>query len=233
MRGLKVLLSATALLATLVLAPLGNAQISIGEPPVCSYGYYDYAPYSFLRSGGFYGPGYFYNGIFLGMGPWANWAMDTDGEGIASPVVEEEDITAEVVLWSIADVQAVCQEHTAITVVDHHRGVLQADLTVAAPMVAAGTVVVGIAKGWPSNATRSCYQESLASDLVRLENQGRKASDEVPKQGHDIIATLGASCGIVACKPFPLQKREWKYEFHWTQSEFTRPSPCTLVTFSG
>ena len=22
---------------------------------------------------GFYGPGYFYNGIFLGMGPWAGW----------------------------------------------------------------------------------------------------------------------------------------------------------------
>jgi len=22
---------------------------------------------------GYYGPGYFYNGIFLGMGPWAGW----------------------------------------------------------------------------------------------------------------------------------------------------------------
>jgi hypothetical protein len=40
--------------------------------PVCSYGYYDYAPYA-CAPYGFYGPGYFYNGIFLGMGPWAGW----------------------------------------------------------------------------------------------------------------------------------------------------------------
>jgi hypothetical protein len=72
--GLKILLSASALLATLAIAPAAKAQvvINIGVPPVCSYGYYDYAPYS-CAPVGFYGPGYFYNGIFLGMGPWAGW----------------------------------------------------------------------------------------------------------------------------------------------------------------
>ena len=39
---------------------------------VCSYGYYGYAPYSCAPMG-YYGPGYFYNGIFLGMGPWGGW----------------------------------------------------------------------------------------------------------------------------------------------------------------
>ena len=74
MRGLKILLSASALLATLAIAPAARAQvvIDIGAPPVCSYGYYDYAPYT-CAPYGFYGPGYFYNGIFLGMGPWAGW----------------------------------------------------------------------------------------------------------------------------------------------------------------
>jgi hypothetical protein len=65
-----------ALLVPTGLAPTASAQISvgvgIGVQPVCSYGYYNYAPYGCAPSG-FYGPGYFYNGIFLGVGPWANW----------------------------------------------------------------------------------------------------------------------------------------------------------------
>ena len=74
MRGLKVLLGSAALLAGLALAPMAKAQIEvgIGIQPVCQYGYYDYAPYA-CSPYGYYGPGYFYNGIFLGMGPWANW----------------------------------------------------------------------------------------------------------------------------------------------------------------
>ena len=74
MRGLRTLIGTTALLAGLALGPAANAQIvvGIGVQPVCSYGYYDYAPYDCAPMG-FYGPGYFYNGIFLGMGPWANW----------------------------------------------------------------------------------------------------------------------------------------------------------------
>ena len=46
--------------------------VDVGIQPVCQYGYYDYAPYA-CSPYGFYGPGYFYNGIFLGMGPWAGW----------------------------------------------------------------------------------------------------------------------------------------------------------------
>ena len=46
--------------------------VDIGVQPSCAYGYYDYAPYA-CAPYGYYGPGYFYNGIFLGMGPWAGW----------------------------------------------------------------------------------------------------------------------------------------------------------------
>ncbi len=74
MRGMKILISTTALLAGLALMPVAQAQISIniGVQPVCSYGYYGYAPYGCAPMG-YYGSGYFYNGIFVGMGPWAGW----------------------------------------------------------------------------------------------------------------------------------------------------------------
>jgi hypothetical protein len=72
MRGLKTLLCSTAMLASLALVPAVQAQVVISIQPTCSYGYYDYAPYA-CAPAGFYGPGYFYNGIFLGMGPWAGW----------------------------------------------------------------------------------------------------------------------------------------------------------------
>ena len=74
MRGLKTLLCTTALFAGLAMAPAAQAQlsISIGVQPVCSYGYYGYAPYACAPMG-YYGPGYFYNGVFLGMGPWGGW----------------------------------------------------------------------------------------------------------------------------------------------------------------
>jgi hypothetical protein len=71
-----LLAGTTALLVPLALVPSAGAQVTvgvgIGVQPVCSYGYYNYAPYGCAPSG-FYGPGYFYNGIFLGVGPWANW----------------------------------------------------------------------------------------------------------------------------------------------------------------
>ena len=68
-----LLVGATSLLATLAVVPTVTAQVAISiNPPVCSYGYYDYSPYGCAPSG-YYGPGYFYNGIFLGVGPWASW----------------------------------------------------------------------------------------------------------------------------------------------------------------
>src|SRR5580693_9675945 len=74
MRRLKSLLCTSALLTPLALVSAATTQvvISVGVQPVCSYGYYDYSPYA-CAPVGFYGPGYFYNGIFLGMGPWAGW----------------------------------------------------------------------------------------------------------------------------------------------------------------
>ena len=59
------LIGTTALFASLVIVPKVNAQVIISvNPPVCAYGYYDYSPYGCAPMG-FYGPGYFYNGIFL------------------------------------------------------------------------------------------------------------------------------------------------------------------------
>jgi hypothetical protein len=74
MRGIKILFGTTALLAGLALGPKAQAQVyvNVGVQPVCSYGYYGYEPYACAPMG-YYGPGYFYNGIFLGMGPWGGW----------------------------------------------------------------------------------------------------------------------------------------------------------------
>ena len=75
MRGIKTLLGTTALLAGLAMAPAAQAQIEINigaAPPSCAYGYYGYAPYACAPMG-YYGSGYFYNGIFVGMGPWSGW----------------------------------------------------------------------------------------------------------------------------------------------------------------
>lgn len=78
MRGIKTLLGTTALLAGLAMAPAAQAQIEInigGAPPSCAYGYYGYAPYSCAPMG-YYGSGYFYNGIFVGIGPWSGWGYN-------------------------------------------------------------------------------------------------------------------------------------------------------------
>ncbi len=57
-----------------------KAQVSVGvgfgQPnvivePACQYGYYDYAPYG-CAPYGYYGPDYFVNGVFVGVGPWYN-----------------------------------------------------------------------------------------------------------------------------------------------------------------
>ena len=80
MRYLKYL----ALLAILF-APVASshAQVAVGVgvgpydgygayaygPPACTYGYYDYSPYA-CAPYGFYGPGWFSGGIFIGAGPW-------------------------------------------------------------------------------------------------------------------------------------------------------------------
>jgi hypothetical protein len=68
-----------ALLAMLLaFAPTpAGAQVSVGvqiggAPPTCQFGYYDYPPYA-CAPAGYWSPEYFYNGIFIGVGPWWGW----------------------------------------------------------------------------------------------------------------------------------------------------------------
>src|SRR6202451_2059464 len=46
-----------------------QVSVSIGEPPVCPYGYYEAPPYT-CAPDGYYGPEWFDGGIFIGAGPW-------------------------------------------------------------------------------------------------------------------------------------------------------------------
>ena len=107
MHGLKVLLGITALLGSLALVPKANAQVTvdIGVPPVCSYGYYNYAPYA-CAPVGFYGPGYFYSESSWAWAHGLAGAITTAGVAIASALLVVEGITAEVVLRPIVDVPA-------------------------------------------------------------------------------------------------------------------------------
>ena len=64
--------AASSLAAVLLSIPsVSPAQISvnIGAPPICPYGYYDYAPYN-CTPYGYYGPDWFTGGVFIGAGPW-------------------------------------------------------------------------------------------------------------------------------------------------------------------
>src|SRR5438445_12720309 len=40
-----------------------------GPPAVCDYGYFDYYPYD-CAPYGYWGPDYFVNGVFIGVGAW-------------------------------------------------------------------------------------------------------------------------------------------------------------------
>src|SRR6201996_1558965 len=46
-----------------------QVSVTIGAPPVCPYGYYDFAPYD-CAPYGYYGPEWFNGGVFIGAGPW-------------------------------------------------------------------------------------------------------------------------------------------------------------------
>jgi hypothetical protein len=46
-----------------------QVSVSIGEPPVCPYGYYETPPYN-CAPDGYYGPEWFSGGLFIGAGPW-------------------------------------------------------------------------------------------------------------------------------------------------------------------
>jgi hypothetical protein len=74
MRGFKyVLIAAFAFIIFGFATAPAKAQISIGigigGEPVCSYGYYGYAPYR-CAPYGYYGPEWFSGGRFVGAGRW-------------------------------------------------------------------------------------------------------------------------------------------------------------------
>lgn len=59
---------------------VGPAIVDDGPAPICAYGYYDYYPYA-CAPYGYWGPDYFVNGVFIGVGPWARgyWGFDRFG----------------------------------------------------------------------------------------------------------------------------------------------------------
>ncbi len=72
MHGFRYLALAAAIgLSSLAATPKAEAQINvqIGGPPVCPYGYYDFAPYN-CAPYGYYGPEWFNGGVFIGAGRW-------------------------------------------------------------------------------------------------------------------------------------------------------------------
>jgi hypothetical protein len=65
------LLTAVAGIGLTAAVPAAQAQVSVGVgvAPVCPYGYYDVAPYA-CAPAGYYGPEWFNDGVFIGVGPW-------------------------------------------------------------------------------------------------------------------------------------------------------------------
>src|SRR5580658_4113759 len=77
-----VLLAAVAGIGITAATPKAEAQVSvgvnIGAAPECPYGYYDVAPYA-CAPAGYYGPEWFNDGVFIGVGPWFHGGNDFHG----------------------------------------------------------------------------------------------------------------------------------------------------------
>ena len=75
-----LLIAALAVLGTAAFAPNAQAQVGVevGVAPDCPYGYYDVAPYA-CAPAGYYGPEWFNDGIFIGVGPWFHGRDDFRG----------------------------------------------------------------------------------------------------------------------------------------------------------
>jgi len=67
--ALATLLVSCALVAPAYAPAQVSVGVNIGAPPICPYGYFDYAPYD-CAPYGYYGPDWFVGGVFLGAGPW-------------------------------------------------------------------------------------------------------------------------------------------------------------------
>src|SRR6202142_41059 len=84
-----------AMILALPFAATANAQVAVGVgvgpavvdapaeygPPACEWGYYSYYPYG-CAPYGYYGPAWFYGGVFIGAGPWyRGWGRGGYGYG--------------------------------------------------------------------------------------------------------------------------------------------------------
>jgi hypothetical protein len=81
MRVFSLLLFAAVLAVCMtVTAPRAQAQVTVdvGPAPDCPYGYYDVAPYA-CAPAGYYGPEWFSDGVFIGVGPWFHGAANFHG----------------------------------------------------------------------------------------------------------------------------------------------------------
>lgn len=63
------LVSASYAHAQRVVVGFGVGPAYVGPAPECAYGYYGYYPYA-CAPYGYYGPGWFSDGFFVGAGPW-------------------------------------------------------------------------------------------------------------------------------------------------------------------
>lgn len=69
-RSVALGLAAAAILAcTMPLRASAQVSFNVGIAPACPYGYFDYPPYG-CAPYGYYGPGWFNGGVFIGAGPW-------------------------------------------------------------------------------------------------------------------------------------------------------------------
>jgi len=48
---------------------IGVGPAYVGPAPICAYGYYPFYPYACAPLG-YYGPEWFFGGVFIGAGPW-------------------------------------------------------------------------------------------------------------------------------------------------------------------
>ena len=80
MKGFSFVFLAAAALIGVTTAPSAKAQVAVqvGPAPECPYGYFDTAPYA-CAPAGYYGPEWFNDGVFIGVGPWFHGREDFHG----------------------------------------------------------------------------------------------------------------------------------------------------------
>jgi hypothetical protein len=66
------------LAACVPVEPDVGVGMDVGPAPDCPYGYYDFAPYH-CAPYGYYGPEWFVDGAFIGVGPWFRGPHDFRG----------------------------------------------------------------------------------------------------------------------------------------------------------